>query len=295
MNEPIIESALAGELVRAQFPQWADLAVEPIANSGWDNRTFRLGERLCLRFPSAESYAAQVEKEQRWLPRLAPRLPLAIPVPVAMGRPGRGYPWHWSVLRWLEGEDAAVGRIDDASHCASALAHFLVALQRVDAAGGPGPGQHNFWRGGPLATYDGETREALSNLCGRVDTEAAVAIWESALEARWHGTPVWIHGDVAAANLLLKDGRLSGVIDFGCSGVGDPACDRTIAWTLFSGASRAAFAQGLALDHATWARARGWALWKALITVAGLAGTNPLEVARAERTLDEVLSEPVGG
>lgn len=294
MTELIIDAALVGELICAQFPRWAGLAVEPLERDGWDNRTFRLGERLAVRLPSAECYAEQVEKEQYWLPRLAPRLPLPIPVPVAMGLPARGYPWHWSVSRWLEGEDATIGRIDDALRFATELARFLVALQRIDSTGGPRPGRHNFWRGGPLATYDAETRGALSTLRGRIDSTAAAAVWESALDATWHGTPVWIHGDVAAANLLVTEGRFSAVIDFGCTGVGDPACDLTIAWTLFSGKSREAFRAGLPLDDATWTRGRGWALWKALITAAGLPGTNPLEAAKAQRVLEEVLSDPGG-
>ncbi len=285
---------LVGRLITAQFPQWADLAIKPVEFDGWDNRTFRLGEDMSVRLPSAEWYAGQVEKEQRWLPRLASRLPLPIPVPLAMGVPADGYPWHWSVYRWLEGENATIERIDDLRTFATTLAHFLVALQQIDSAGGPPPGQHNFFRGGPLSIYDTETRQAIAALHGKLDTNAVTAVWEAALRATWLGAPVWLHGDVSAGNLLVQDGHLSAVIDFGCSGVGDPACDLTIAWTLFSGGSREAFRAALPAGDATWARGRGWALWKGLITLAERLDTNPLEAASARCTIDEVLADHGG-
>ena len=284
-----INVSLVGQLVAAQFPQWVYLPIKPVEFCGWDNRTFHLGEDMTVRLPSAETYAAQVEKEHQWLPRLAPLLPLDIPVPLAMGVPADGYPWHWSIYRWLDGENATLGRIANLHQFAVMLAQFLVALQRIDPTGGPPPGRHNFYRGGPLAIYDVETRQAIASLDGRIDTDAVTAVWEAALKATWNGPPVWIHGDVAAANLLVKRGRLSAVIDFGCSGVGDPACDLTIAWTLFSGESREAFCAGLPMDDATWARGRGWALWKGLITLAEHINTNPSEAGKARRVIDEVL------
>ena len=286
-----IDVSLVGRLVTAQFPQWADLLIKPVEFDGWDNRTYRLGEEMTVRLPSAEAYTGQVEKEHRWLPRLAPLLPLPIPVPLAMGVPADGYAWHWSVYRWLEGENATIERIADLDQFATALAQFLAALQRIDPAGGPPPGQHNFFRGAPLAIYDTETRDAIASLNGKIDTDAVTAAWEAALQATWHGPPVWLHGDVSAANLLVKRGRLSAVIDFGCSGVGDPACDLTIAWTLFSGESREAFCAALPVDGATWARGRGWALWKGLITLAEHINTNPLEAEKARRAIDKVLAD----
>ncbi|MCJ7737906.1 MAG: aminoglycoside phosphotransferase family protein, partial [Anaerolineae bacterium] len=249
-----INASLVGRLVAAQFPQWADLAIRPVDFDGWDNTTFHLGEDMTVRLPSAEMYAPQVVKEHRWLPRLAPLLPLPIPVPLAMGVPADGYPWHWSVYPWIEGEDAAIERIADLPQFATTLAQFLVALQRIDPAGGPPAGRHNFYRGGLLTVYDAETRRASVALDGKIDTDLATAVWETALRAAWHASPVWVHGDVAAGNLLVKEGRLSAVIDFGCSCVGDPACDLTIAWTLLSGESREAFRAALPLDDATWAR-----------------------------------------
>lgn len=286
-----IDVSLVRRLLAAQFPQWAELPITPAAPQGWDNRTFRLGERMSVRLPSAERYRQQVEKEHRWLPKLAPLLPLPIPVPLAKGVPAEGYPFPWSVYRWLEGETATAGRIADLHHFAVELARFLRALQRIDPTGGPPPGQHNFFRGGPLTVYDAETRRALSALDGRIDTEAAGVVWEAALETTWQGSPVWFHGDVAWGNLLVQSGRLSAVIDFGTSGVGDPSCDLAIAWTLFEGESREAFRAALGLDEATWARGRGWTLWKALITLADHIDTNPSEAEEARRVIDEVLAD----
>jgi aminoglycoside phosphotransferase (APT) family kinase protein len=288
-DEIVIDASLVRRLVSTQFPRWAHLPVTPVADGGWDNRTFHLGEQMTVRLPSAAAYALQVEKEQRWLPRLAPHLPLPIPAPLAMGRPADGYPWHWSVYRWLDGEIATNALIADLRQLAVDLAHFLVALYRIDPAGGPPPGPHNFWRGGSLTVYDGETRQAIEALDGTIDTDAATAIWEAALAGTWRAAPVWVHGDVAAGNLLVRDGRLSAVIDFGSSGVGDPACDLAIAWTLFSGDSRETFQAALPLDDATWARGRGWTLWKALITLAAHPGTNALAASTSRRIIDDVL------
>jgi aminoglycoside phosphotransferase (APT) family kinase protein len=286
-----IDASLVARLIASQFPQWADLPITAAKPDGWDNRTFRLGPDLSVRLPSAEVYAAQVRKEHRWLPVLAPHLPLPIPAPLAMGVPGEGYPWNWSVYRWLEGTPASTASIDDLTGLAVTLAHFLACLQRVDPTGGPPPGRHNFFRGGPLETYDAETRNAIAAVRDLIAAERATAVWETALAAAWHGAPVWVHGDVAAGNLLVRDGRLRAVIDFGSSGVGDPACDVTIAWTLLSGESRQAFRATLPADAATWARGRGWALWKALITFAGNLHSNSVEAAEARRVIDDVLAE----
>ena len=286
-----IDVPLVSRLVATQFPQWTDLPIKPLDPGGWDNRSFHLGERMIIRLPSAEAYAAQVKKEHRWLPRLAPFLPLPIPIPLGLGEPALGYPWHWSIHRWLDGETASLERIADLREFAVMLAEFLAALQRIDAAGGPAAGAHNFYRGGSLKTYDSETREAVTALGDRIDVDAVTQVWEAALASTWRHTPVWVHGDVAAGNLLVSGGRLSAVIDFGSSGVGDPACDLSIAWTLFHGKSREAFRATIPLDHATWARARGWTLWKALIVLAELPGTNPLELERSPRVIDDVLAD----
>jgi aminoglycoside phosphotransferase (APT) family kinase protein len=290
-EHPEINVALVSQLIASQFPQWAHLPVKPVEFSGWDNRTFHLGPSMSVRLPSAEGYVAQVEKEHRWLPMLAPHLPLPIPVPLVKGAPGHGYPWPWSVYRWLEGENATLERITDLSQFAISLAEFLLALQRIDATDGPPAGEHNFFRGGPLMIYDAETRETIQELAGEVDADAATRVWDAALETTGQGAPVWVHGDVAVGNLLIKTGRLSAVIDFGCSSIGDPACDLVMAWTFFSGESREAFRATLGLDQATWARARGWALWKALITLAEHIEGNPVKAAEARRVITEVLAD----
>ncbi len=268
MRREEITADLAARLVAEQFPQWADLAVEPVALSGWDNTTFRLGHELLVRLPSGDGYAAAVEKEQRWLPMLADRLPLPIPVPVAMGRPGGGYPWPWSIYRWIDGEPASVGRIADLSGFAADLAGFLTALHAIDGSNGPPAGQHSAHRGGPLAYYDDEEiPESIHLLADEIDTDAATEVWRTALSSTWERAPVWVHGDVVGSNLLVADGALNGVIDFGCAAVGDPACDLVMAWTFFAEDSSEQFRSHLRLDDATWARGRGWALWKALITI----------------------------
>lgn len=287
----VIDAALVRTLIAAQFPQWSDLAIKPVRHGGWDNRTFHLGDHMTVRLPSGASYAAQVLKEQYWLPRLAPQLPLPIPEPVALGEPDEHYPWHWSVYRWLAGETAKRERIADLPQFANDLAAFLTALQGADATGGPVPGAHNFHRGGSLSVYDAQTRQAIAVLGGAIDTGLATAVWDAALAAAWSGPPVWLHGDVASGNLLVRDHRLSAVIDFGTCGVGDPACDLAIAWTLFEGESRQSFKAALPLDPATWARGRGWTVWKALIVYAGLPGTNPLEKENAKHILGEVLAD----
>jgi aminoglycoside phosphotransferase (APT) family kinase protein len=290
-NEVSIDAPLVRRLIGAQFPRWSGLPIRPVEVGGWDNRTFHLGERMTVRLPSAEGYVPQVEKEHRWLPELAPHLPLPIPVPLAKGRPGSGYPFPWSVYRWIEGKTATVGRIEDLVEFATTLADFLVALQQIDPTGGPPPGPHSFFRGGSLKVYDAETRQALDALDGRIDTRAAREVWGSALDAAWHGPPVWFHGDVAWGNLLVEEGRLRAVIDFGTSGVGDPSCDLAISWTLFGGESREAFRAVLQPDDATWARGRGWTLWKALITLAWSAGSGSREPREPRHVIEEVLED----
>jgi aminoglycoside phosphotransferase (APT) family kinase protein len=263
-----ITPAVAARLVATRFPQWADLPVVPVTLDGWDNTTFRLGDHLSVRLPSGDGYVAQIEKEHRWLPVLAPRLPLPIPEPVAIGRPGAGFPRPWSIYRWIEGDHATVERIADPATFAADLAAFLAALYAIDATGGPPPGTHNFHRGGPLDVYDAQTRASIEELAREVDADAATEVWGAALDSSWDRPPVWVHGDVTASNLLVSERRLAAVIDFGCAAVGDPACDLVMAWTFFTGESAEVFRSALPFDDATWARARGWALWKALLTLA---------------------------
>lgn len=206
------------------------------------------------------------------------------------GDPGPGYHYRWSIRRWLDGEPADPDRIRDLSEFAVAVAEFIVALQRIDPLGGPAAGAHSFYRGAALSHYDDEVRRCVEALQGRIDTDRALAVWETALAARWERASVWFHGDVATGNLLVRDGRLAAVIDFGTCGAGDPACDLVISWTLFSGKSRDAFRAAVRQDRATWARARGWALWKALL---GLANGDPVgESASANhRVVGDVLAD----
>ena len=287
----IIDAALVRRLIDSQFPQWKHLEVKPVVHGGWDNRTFHLGEQLLVRMPSAAQYAAKVEIEHRWLPILAPLLPLQIPVPLEIGQPGNGYPWKWSVYRWLDGEVTATAQINNLNDFAKSLAQFLIALHKIDPTNGPVPGVHNFYRGGSLKVYDGQTRQAITALKGKIDTDAATAVWEAALATSWNGSPVWIHGDISLGNLLVQNGHLSAVIDFGGLAIGDPACDLAIAWTFFKDESREVFRSMLDLDEGTWARGRGWTLWKSLIIAAGISKTNAIEGTQCWRIIDEVIMD----
>jgi aminoglycoside phosphotransferase (APT) family kinase protein len=267
VNRGEITASVVRRLIAAQFPQWSDLDVVPVEVDGWDNVTFRLGDDMSVRLPSGSGYAPQVAIEAHWLPLLAPSLPLPIPEPIAVGRPDDTFPYPWSIRRWLPGSPAAVDRVDDLGRLAVDLAGFLMSFQRIDPSGGPSPGPRNGFRGGSLAIYDDETRSAVKALDREIDDARAMATWRAALAASSDRPAVWVHGDISGSNLLVVDGRLSAVIDFGSMAVGDPACDLAIAWTLFADTSRRTFRRHLGIDEATWDRARGWALWKALITL----------------------------
>jgi aminoglycoside phosphotransferase (APT) family kinase protein len=286
-----IDIALVRRLIAAQFPRWRDLPVRPVKVDGWDNRTYRLGDDKSVRLPTAAGYVASVAKENEWLPRLAPALPVAVPEVLGEGEPGEGYPFPWSVRGWLPGETADRAPIGDQARFAVDLAEFLRALQRCDTAGGPLAGEHCWYRGASPAHYDEETRRCLAALEGRLDTGRVAKVWRAALATEWRGDPVWFHGDVAAGNLLVRNGKLAAVIDFGTSGVGDPACDLVIAWTFFTGEARAAFRQAVDQDAGTWARARGWVLWKAVLTLAGCIDTDPELAVLNLRLIDDVLAD----
>lgn len=279
-------------LIESQFPQWAVLDVQPVELSGWDNRSFRLGDEMLIRMPSAERYVAQVEKEHRWLPALAPLLPVPIPAPLALGQPGEDYPFCWSIYCWLEGEPLA-RHLDgvDLSVIATDVAAFLQALHGIDASAGPPAGAHNFHRGGSLAVYEEEARASAARLSDEVDQALAMEIWQLALSSRWQGQGVWVHGDIAEGNLLVQGGRLSAVIDFGSSGVGDPSSDLILAWNVLDAESRAVFRRAVDLDEATWQRGRGWALWKALIVLDSERGRNEKMAEWSRRTIREVFED----
>lgn len=293
-----IDTDLARNLVRAQFPQWANLPIEPVAEGGWDNRTFHLGDTMSLRLPSAAGYVPQVDKEHEWLPKLVPHLPLEIPTPLAKGLPGCGYPWPWSIYKWIDGRTAQTRFITDMQAFAESLADFITSLHAISAVGGPTAGAHNFYRGGPLATYNAEVEQALNALGKDIDRSAVQEIWQIALASEWQEPPVWVHGDISIGNLLVQDGKLSAVIDFGCLGIGDPACDLVMTWTFFDDSTRRVFHDALGLDQHTfgldqhtWNRARGWALWKALIVAAQLPGTDSKQRDQATLTINEIVFE----
>ncbi len=241
-DEIDVALSLVNRLVAGQFPEWAGLPIRPINSAGTDNAIFRLGDNMAVRLPRRPVAAEQLEKEHRWLPGIAPQLPLDVPVPLALGMPAEGYPLPWSVCRWLEGENAVFAPIADLREAATALAQFVSALQKIAPTDGPQPGAHNFFRGVPLRNRDAQTRTAIASLHGIIDTDAVMDAWEAALNApTWDGPPVWLHGDIHAGNLLVQQGRISAVIDFGGLGIGDPACDLMVGWTLLSAETRRRF------------------------------------------------------
>ena len=292
MDSVKIDECLVKQLIAEQFPQWADLPLKPFSSTGTVNVIYRLGEEMAVRLPLDGEGAEQLKKEHRWLPTLAPHVPLAIPALLAMGEPADRYPWHWSVYRWIEGENAIHAHFDDPLQEATKLAQFVAALQKIDPTDGPLPGNHNFERGRPLATRDEAVREAIANLHDTIDTDAATFAWETALEAPpWQGSPVWIHGDLLAGNLLVDKGRLRAVIDFGGLGVGDPATDWMFAWDLLSVESRERLRVSQSVDDATWARGRGWALSVGLIALPYYKDRNPAFAAVARHLIEEVLAD----
>ncbi|SPL94298.1 phosphotransferase [[Actinomadura] parvosata subsp. kistnae] len=305
----MITAALVRELVDAQFPQWAGLPLKPVEPGGSDHVIYRLGGELSVRLPRHADARGQAEKEFTWLPRLAPHLPLAVPVPVAVGEPGSGYPWRWSVARWLEGEVATVEALAGSRAAAVALAEFLTALHRFTPENPPseelrGGLSAEEPRGGlsaeeprdglvarPLAERDRATRAAIQQVGDVFDRAALTRLWDAALSApAWDRPPVWSHGDFHTGNLLTLDGRLSAVIDFGELGVGDPARDLMIAFTLLSAESRAVFRDALGVDDATWTRGRGWALATGLNAYTFYAAVNPRVAAQTTRQITEALA-----
>ena len=285
-----ITETLVRGLIAAQFPQWAELPVRLTPQSGWDNRCFLLGETMVARLPSAQGYEAQIHREQRWLPYLRTHIPVEIPEPLALGQPGRGYPWSWSIYRWIEGDTAATSPPSDVGKFAEDLALVLNAIHEAPAESGPAPGPENFHRGGELKVYDAQARQAIAALSGRIGA-GALAAWEAGLASRWSQAPVWVHGDIALGNILVRSGRLAALIDFGQVCIGDPACDLAIAWTYLRAQHRQTFRNRLKIDTATWQRGRAWALWKAAIVAAGIVDTNAPEGKVSRLTIDEILSD----
>jgi aminoglycoside phosphotransferase (APT) family kinase protein len=290
MNTFTINTELVSRLIKKQFPQWAYLPILPVEKGGYDNFTFHLGDEMSVRLPRDEGHAPQAEKEAYWLPQLKPYISLPIPAPLAKGMPDEEYPFYWSVNKWIDGETLRYDNISSQNEFAVELSSFIKELQTIDASDGPAGGEHNYFRGCPPTVYNEGTLEALEMLGDLVDTEKCLEIWNRATASEWTKEPVWIHGDIAPGNLLVKNGKLSSVIDFGIMGVGDPAIELTMAWTFFDEESRRVFLQSVGLDVDTENRARGWALWKALITYA--AEDKESESAReAKRVIDVLMNE----
>lgn len=276
--EVAIDEELVGGLLRLQAPQFAGLPLRRVGTHGWDNTVFRLGDDLAVRLPRRHQAAALMEHEIRWLPEIAGRVPLPVPVPVFAGDPALGYPWRWAVCRWVPGEP--IGTSDVTS--VAPLARFLGALHRPASADAPA----NPWRGVPLAQRDARLRQGCALLVGYgLDPAGIERAWEAALAApAYGGPPVWLHGDLHPANVLQVRGSVSGVIDFGDLTAGDPACDYLIGW-LLPRQQRAALREAAQQHGAgTWDRARGWALvWG--VAVLAASADNPLLQAIGRRAV----------
>tara|TARA_R110000787_G_scaffold89931_1_gene190383 strand:- start:66 stop:977 length:912 start_codon:yes stop_codon:yes gene_type:complete len=288
---PKIDVPLVRSLLDNQFPQWGNLPLTPVASDGTDNVLFRLGADMCVRLPRVARAAGHIDKEQVWLPRLAP-LPLDTPTPLARGLANDAYPWNWSVYSWISGAPATPSQVADMDEAAATLAGLISSLQEQDARGGPPSGAQNEYRGVPLAMRDGVTRKAAETLRDEYDLSTIMAIWDRSLAApHWSDGPVWIHGDIHSGNLLALDGRLCALIDFGLMGVGDPAVDLMVGWSLLPPSSRKRFRSALDLDTATWVRGRGWALSAALVALAYYRERNADISERSRHTINQVLAD----
>ncbi|MFC9746716.1 aminoglycoside phosphotransferase family protein [Streptomyces niveus] len=285
-----IEVDLVRRLLEEQFPQWSGLGLVRLVDGGSDHVIFRLGGDMAVRLPRGTWAAGQARKEHVWLPRLAGELPLDTPVPLGLGVPGFGYPYYWSVARWLEGDVATADGFADPAGAAAELGRFLKALQRVSAAVDDDHGLSRW----SLVGRDEATRTAIKARTGGVFADAMTRVWDTALAApAWDGAPVWFHGDFHTGNLLTVDGHLSAVIDFGGLGVGDPACDLMVAWTTLSAETRPVFRAALGVDDATWARGRGFALATGLNAYTAYAATNPRVAAQTRRQIDQTIAEEI--
>lgn len=293
MADVSMDVDLVSRLVAGQFPQWTGLPLLAVASTGTDNSIFRLGDTMAVRLPRDADAAEAIAKEQTWLPGLGDRLPLDHPKPLGLGGPAAGYPWRWSVCRWVEGRDAVSMSIANDAGSAQALGSFLTALRGVDAADGPRAGPANNYRGVALRHLDQRIRECLVQLEDDIDTAQATGVWEAGLSAPIHDGPrVWIHGDLHPGNLVVREGRLSGVIDFGLMGVGDPAADLMAGWTVFDADVREVFLEAAGLDAAARARAKAWALYSGAVALPFYRDSNPTLAGISRRSLGRVLEGP---
>jgi aminoglycoside phosphotransferase (APT) family kinase protein len=292
-DEIDIDVSLARRLLTEQMPEYHALPLRRISSGGTDNAVFRLGDDLAIRMPLHASSVDGLLKEVRWLPVIAPHLPLPVPEVVWTGEPGDSYPCPWAVVRWLEGEDALTGRIGSIRETAHTLGRFVTELQGIDMTGAPPPGTQGFIRGLPLVGRDSSFRAALAQCDGLVNVERVRQVWDDALAApEWDRPPVWLHADLIPGNLLLQDGRLAGVLDFGAMATGDPAYDVTPAWHLLDRDTRPAFREIVGADDATWHRARGLVVSGGVMALAYYLHSNPSMVATARRGIREALADP---
>lgn len=285
-DEMDIDIALVKWLLADQFPHLAEEPITIVRSTGTVNAIYHLGDDLCVRLPRVPAWAKDIEKEWAWLPKIAPHVSLEIPMPVARGNPVKRYPYPWAVYHWIDGSPYQDALIRDERQTALALASFIREFRSIETVGAP--------RGGraPLADLDAVTRTAIRSSNDAIDPAAASEVWARALETPpWEGTPVWIHGDLLRSNLLVRDGCLCAVIDFGGVGVGDPAADVVPAWSVFNQAGRETFRAALDVDRATWERARGYALHQALLIIPYYSKSNPKFVSLAVRTVDEILKD----
>lgn len=282
-----VDSALVQRLLVDQHPDLAHLQLAPLA-CGWDNAIFRLGDALTVRMPRRQVGADLIASEQRWLPELAPHLPLPTPCPVRIGRPALGYPWSWSVCPWLPGEPAALTPPRNALSTARTLGAFLKALHIPAASDAP----VNPFRGIPLLHRNARVHARIEQLHQSIDAAGVRALWEALVATPiWQGPPLWLHGDLHAANILVDHGSISAVIDFGDITGGDPATDIAVAWIMLPKQARGTLRNALTYaDDLTWARARGWALVFALEYLANSAD-NPMIYQLGLRTLPAVMEE----
>jgi aminoglycoside phosphotransferase (APT) family kinase protein len=284
-DELAIDADLVRRLLAQQLPHLADRPLR-IVGRGTVNAMFRLGDDLAVRLPRTAAWAGDLERERIWLPRLRERISLRVPEPVAEGRPTDEYPLPWAVYRWVAGDQYDDGLVDDEVTAADDLARFVRELRASPVDGAPATGRR------PLVQLDAATRAAIAEAGDVLDTSSVLAAWDRALQAPpFAGDKVWVHTDLLRPNLLVRDGRLAAVIDFGTVGAGDPAADVIPAWTVFGAVGRERYREALDVDDATWERARGYALTQAALIVPYYRETNPAFTASALRTISEVLAD----
>lgn len=281
---------LAHKLIAEQFPEYTGLAITDVEKQGHDNRTYKLGNDMLIRMPTAGSYALKVPIEHELLPKLAKHLSLCIPAPIKMGHPSADYPYPFSIYRWLPGRSVDLLTLSDQNQeqLAYDLAKFLKELYAITDVEGPAPGQHNWWRGEHVSVYNDGAVMQIAELADMIDVNQALSLWDQACATTWNKEPVWIHGDFDSGNMLMEGGKLSAIIDFGGVAVGDPACDLVIAWTFLKDNARNIFMREMDLDEDTWLRARAWALWKATYELCQIKDKNSSEAQFQKRVIDEV-------